>query len=348
MQHVILTKGLPASGKSTWAMNEVKRNGFKRINRDLLRLMLDAGDWSHANEKLIIQTRDALLADLLRKGHNVIIDDTNFDERSNWKQISNLLERLDIDVTLREQCFPIEVSEAIERDSKRVGLACVGADVINRMWKKHVKGNPTALSSPRLQVFYKKFQPELVQAKDLPKAIICDLDGTLALIGDRSPYDASRCDELDSPNPPVVEAVKAFHRMGYKIIFVSGRGEDARRPTERFIIRACPEVAATFLHKEIDRLKEQYVTSASEDLDAEVKLLCDELVKISVGVPESILFMRKQGDTRKDTIVKKEIWDEKISGKYNVLFAIDDRNSVVSMFRYDIGLTVFQVAEGNF
>lgn len=348
MQHVVLTKGLPASGKSTWAMNEVKKKGFKRINRDLLRMMLDASEWSPENEKFVVQTRDTLLTTFLKKGHNVIIDDTNFDERGNWKRISELLDRLDMDVTLREQCFPVDLAEAVARDAKRIGVASVGEEVITNMWKKYLKGNPTALNSPRTEVFYKKIQPELVQDQNLPKAVICDLDGTLALIGDRSPYDASRCDEVDSPNKPVVEAIKAFHRMGYKIIFLSGRDEKDRRPTERFIIRACPEVAGRFMHNEIERLKEQYVAAPSNDLEEEAKLLCEELVKIPLGVPESVLLMRKRGDMRKDTVVKKEIWDAELAGKYNVLCAVDDRPSVCRMWRYELGLLVMQVHDKEF
>lgn len=348
MQHVVLTKGLPASGKSTWAQNEVKMKGFKRINRDLLRMMFDAGEWSPTNEKFVVATRDSLLTSLLRKGHNVIIDDTNFDERGNWKAVFDLLDRLDMDVTLREQCFPVDVAEAIARDAKRIGPASVGEEVINRMWKKYLKGNPTALNSPRNHVFYKKIQPELVQDMTLPKAIICDLDGTLAHIGDRSPFDASRCDELDIPNIPVVEAVKAYHRMGYKIIFLSGRDEKDRRPTERFIIRAVPEVACRFIHNEIDRLKEEFAQKPSADLDAEAQLLCEELVKIPVGSPQSVLLMRARGDMRKDTIIKREIWDAHLAGKYNVLCAIDDRPSVVRMWRYDVGLTVLQVNDKEF
>lgn len=350
MQHVVLTRGLPASGKSTWATNEVKSKGWKRINRDLLRMMLDASQWSPDNEKIIVETRDHLLTSLLKKGHNVVIDDTNFDDRYNWKRVSELLDRLDIDVTIREQCFPVDVEEAIARDAKREGSAKVGEDVIRNMWKKHLKGNPTALNSPRSNSFYKKNVPELVQNTGLQKSIICDLDGTLALIGNRSPFDASRCDELDHPNAPVVETVRALYRQGYKIIFLSGRDEKDRRPTERFIIRACPEVAGTFFHNEIERLKEQYKENPSDELKAEVSLLCEELAaKVPVDShPQSILLMRKRGDMRKDTIIKKEIWDNELLGKFYVQFAIDDRPSVVRMWRYEVGLTVLQVADKEF
>jgi len=60
-----------------------------------------------------------------------------------------------------------------------------------------------------------------------------------------------------------------------------------------------------------------------------------------------LLFMRKSGDMRKDSIIKKEIFDNEIRDKFNVSFVLDDRNSVVEMWR-QTGLTVLQVADGDF
>jgi predicted kinase len=59
------------------------------------------------------------------------------------------------------------------------------------------------------------------------------------------------------------------------------------------------------------------------------------------------LFMRAPGDTRKDAVVKAEIFDREIRGKWNVEGVFDDRKSVVQFWR-SIGLTCFQVADGDF
>lgn len=59
------------------------------------------------------------------------------------------------------------------------------------------------------------------------------------------------------------------------------------------------------------------------------------------------LYMRKENDMRKDSIIKEEIYNEYIKDKYNVLFVLEDRNQVVELWR-KLGLTCFQVAEGNF
>jgi hypothetical protein len=42
--------------------------------------------------------------------------------------------------------------------------------------------------------------------------------------------------------------------------------------------------------------------------------------------------MRKTGDKRKDAIVKQEIYDTKIKDKYEILYAIDDREDIAEVW----------------
>ena len=60
------------------------------------------------------------------------------------------------------------------------------------------------------------------------------------------------------------------------------------------------------------------------------------------------LVMREEKDNRADYIVKEELYIEHILGKYNVKFVLDDRSSVVKMWREKLGLPTFQVAPGDF
>ena len=66
-----------------------------------------------------------------------------------------------------------------------------------------------------------------------------------------------------------------------------------------------------------------------------------------VGVPYAELFMREYGDTRKDAVVKREIFETEVRDRWRIVGVFDDRQQVVRMWR-DLGLTVFQVAEGDF
>ena len=64
-------------------------------------------------------------------------------------------------------------------------------------------------------------------------------------------------------------------------------------------------------------------------------------------IPFDQLYMRAEKDMRGDDIVKRELYEANVKGKYHVLFVLDDRNKVVRVWR-DLGLTCLQVAEGNF
>jgi predicted kinase len=76
-----MTQGLPASGKSTWAVAQVKAStagSVVRISKDLLRSMLHADTRGPGTERQVLDARDALISVYLRNGVSVIIDDTNF------------------------------------------------------------------------------------------------------------------------------------------------------------------------------------------------------------------------------------------------------------------------------
>ena len=57
--------------------------------------------------------------------------------------------------------------------------------------------------------------------------------------------------------------------------------------------------------------------------------------------------MRPEGDTRKDAILKREIYEREIRNRYNVAYVLDDRDQTVRVWR-DLGLTCLQVADGDF
>lgn len=140
-----------------------------------------------------------------------------------------------------------------------------------------------------------------------PYAYMVDIDGTCTT----GPCDRSPYEWLkvgqDQPNMSVINTVYSLYQQGRKIIFCSGRDAVCRPHT------------------------------------------LDWLVSIfgSTMMAQSPLFMRKEGDMRKDSIVKLELFNKHIRKNYNVIGVFDDRDQVVEMWR-SIGLTVFQVAEGAF
>ena len=278
---VYFTIGLPASGKSTWAKNKVDKspNSIKRVNKDELCAMLDNSYFSKGNEKFVLNIQDAIIKESLENGKHVIVDNTNLAPKheARIRELIKGLAVLEI-VDFRD----VAVETCLESDLKRPHS--VGEKVIRDMYNQFIAPPKT---------------PKPVHNPDLPDAVLCDLDGTIALIGDRSPYDAAKC-EQDIVNEPVRSILQT---SGKKIIFVSGR-EDKFKP------------------QTLAWLKKHNIS-----FDA--------------------LHMRKSGDLRKDSIVKKEIYNEFILDKYNVAFVLDDRDQVVRLWR-DLGLTCLQVDYGDF
>ncbi|MUN41090.1 phosphatase domain-containing protein [Actinomadura litoris] len=67
-----------------------------------------------------------------------------------------------------------------------------------------------------------------------------------------------------------------------------------------------------------------------------------------VGVPGEALLMRPAGDHRPDRVIKRALYERFVAPVGPVTAVLDDRASVVRMWRADLGLTVLQVAEGDF
>lgn len=206
-QKIILTRGLPASGKSTWSMDQVARsNGkTKRVNKDLLRDMIDVGIWSKTNERQILDVRDVMIKIWLLDGvETIIVDDTNFEEK-HFERIKNIAEICSPVPTVEYKDFlDVSLDECIERDSKRIKP--VGQKVIRDMHQRYIL--PTIKDAP------------VVNKKG--NAIIVDLDGTYCHKCDRNWFEYSKVDQ-DALDVTVDGIVRAYANMGYTILIVSGR-----------------------------------------------------------------------------------------------------------------------------
>lgn len=282
MKKVILTKGLPGSGKSTWAKELLKSNpnAYKRINNDDLRKMFDNVQFSHDMENFIKKAVDSLVLLALEEGKHVILDNTHLSDKP-VNRIKELVKGK-AEVIIEDKFLDVPLETCIKNDLKR--LESVGKDVIVKMYEQHIK----------------KTEP-IIQDSTLPKAIIVDIDGTLAHMKDRSPFDWQRVGE-DECDDIIKGIVNAYDNLGTTII-MSGRDGSCR--------------------------------------DITIKWLEDNNIKYD------LLLMRAEGDFRKDSIVKKELFDNNIKDKYFIEYVLDDRNQVVDMWR-DMGLKCLQVQPGNF
>lgn len=117
--------------------------------------------------------------------------------------------------------------------------------------------------------------------------IICDIDGTLALKGDRGIFEYDKV-EKDIPNGRLIRILKSLGKDN-KIFIFSGREDTCHKETSHWLK--------------------------------------------SFNIPFDYLVMRKAKDFRDDTVIKKEMYDEHIKDKYDVLAVFDDRPKVIRMWK---------------
>lgn len=214
-----MLQGIPASGKSTYALERWKQ-GDIIVNKDDIRaeLITQGWTWSHKNEKDVIKIRDERISNALKQGRDVISDDTNFAVK-HQARLKQLADQYGAEFEIK--FFDVSVEEAIRRDALRE--RSVGEAVIRQMAEQY-------LSAPIVKY---------VEDPKLPWCVMCDLDGTAALIGARSPYDGGSC-HLDLPNEPVRWVLTALKGAGIKdltIIYMSGRDDAHKEKTSEWLFK---------------------------------------------------------------------------------------------------------------
>lgn len=135
MPTLTIIRGLPGSGKSTWARTQPG----VRVNRDDLRAMLRPAPWPHgdrAAEDMCTVAQDAQIAGLLTAGYDVICDDTNLDHGV-VTALCELAERCGAVVRMVDMTS-VPLGTCIARDANRPEGQRLGADRIRAMWARHV------------------------------------------------------------------------------------------------------------------------------------------------------------------------------------------------------------------
>lgn len=175
---------------------------------------------------------------------------------------------------------------------------------------------------------------------DRQPAIICDIDGTVALMmGHRKPFEYEKCLK-DWANQPVIDMVFAAKTMlEHKL---TGTSSD-------FVNVALIMLSA---RENVDLKEPMHIYDPTETVINNIYELTQYWLKKNMRGPLSethdALFMREKGDFRKDCYVKFELYHEEIAPQYDVKYVFDDRNQVVDMWRNGCKLTCLQVADGNF
>lgn len=291
MKQLTILIGPPGSGKST----------YSKTLKDTLRINQDEAGKDHLR----------LFIEAIATGKDIVIDRMNFNKQQRSKYIdpanaAGYLVHAIVFQIPRKVCFERCVAR---KDHETIKDPQAAKSAINLFFSKYERPEVGEVYSVNV-INYGGGVGE-----DKPKAIICDLDGTLCNIDHRLHY-VKKNVEGRKPNWPAffkgiprdgvndwcAELVRQFSGT-HEILFCSGRGEESREDTEKWL----KDHNLYFGH----------------------------------------LFMRSAGDHRQDNIIKEILLDFDILTQFQPIFAVDDRKQVVDMWR-SRGIVCLQCAEGNF
>lgn len=242
MQKVLILSGLSGSGKSSFAKELMSKDkSYKRVNRDSIREMT-INEWTPKSEHLTITIEFSLVQEILKNGFNCIIDDTNLSPKT-LNKINSELERiskeLNIGLEVSEKLIDTPLSECIKRDALRPNP--VGKKVILDQYSKY-------MPKPNYSEW----------VADKQKAILVDLDGTLAHMSNRSPFDYSKVKD-DTCDVFVKDVVLKYYQDGYDILVASGREDSCLDDTRDWLLKNEIPARKLFMRKTSDHRKDYIV-----------------------------------------------------------------------------------------
>lgn len=225
MNEIIMMKGLPASGKSTFAREFVKgKKDWVRVNNDELGNMLFGELFAEGQSGKIDSMRKLIIETSVEKGLNVLVDNTNLHPKHE-EYLTALIEQTNATgkkiykLTIKD-FTDVPLSECLKRNRNRENP--VPDKVIRSMFTQYIQ--------PNIKI------PE--KDTSLPTAVVFDIDGTIARMTNRSPYDTTKYYD-DAPIEEMVELLHMYIAKGHHIIFLTGRHEAGRAVTVKWLLDKC-------------------------------------------------------------------------------------------------------------
>lgn len=214
-QKLIVTRGIPGSGKSTFAREWVAEDPENRRNseRDIIRV--DLFKYEKRNklpnhiEDEVTRVQDEQIKGWLSLGHSVIVSDTNL---SNLQRFRDMAIAFGAAFEVIEFNTPLEV--CLQRNSERPENERIPEEVIIKMHKRFTKMKKSK---------YKVEERPLNVSSEKINAFMFDLDGTARIFTGRSPYD-SKAAVSDAPNMSVVAVLQGLMTAYPDAIFIAMSG----------------------------------------------------------------------------------------------------------------------------
>ena len=240
MSLITILVGISGSGKTTItkALLESKASPAVRINRDDTRLMLFGVSQSDEKyyarkdlrecELLVSETLEDVIYNALDKGRDIILDNTNLQKKYIDEVIFKYNHLADIEILIQH----VDVKIAKERVSKRNNSdGSFNTDYIDKQFNDLTK-LVKSLHGERL--FYPQVNTTVKFDESKPPTYVYDLDGTLAMKGERDIFDDSKL-HLDTEIKEVGNILRALSQEGFKTVFVSGRQDSCKETTVQWL-----------------------------------------------------------------------------------------------------------------
>ena len=228
--------GISGAGKTT-LMNSMITPNSVIVSRDSARKLLFGVDQNDAEyferadlkecELLVTETLDDITYNALNKGRDILMDNTHLEKRF----IDDIIFRFNHYSAIELIFVDVSLNEAKRRVAERNGWLESQLNYIDRQFSQY----GTLKKELHCQkILYPQSAPQVKFDSNLPSTYIVDIDGTVALKGDRGIYDDSLL-HLDTEIKEVGHVVKALSQTGHKIVFVSGRSEVCKDTTTKWL-----------------------------------------------------------------------------------------------------------------
>jgi len=217
-QKILMMRGLPASGKTTYARELVEKEGYIRINKDDIRSQLLANkEWDSKLERLVVKVEKEIARTILEKGYNLVVDDTNlpYKYEDYWR---SLADGYKCKFEIKDMMWTVSMEECILRSSFR-------SDKPN--WRDIIF---------RIAIQFGYWAP----SKDV---VLVDIDGTInkakwrdcyLLFGKKDWDSYFEASKYDAPNKPVLDRIYELSST-HDVIFLTGRSEKYNGVTQDWI-----------------------------------------------------------------------------------------------------------------
>lgn len=272
MRKLVMTRGLPGSGKTTWAIEEKARLEAHNLKceivcKDDIRANLEktGWKWSKEGETEVKRIQTDLIRGLFSDGlqiNVVIVADTNFGGHK--QRLQQLAKECGAEFEIKDFTH-VDVQECVRRDAGR-GKNSVGVEVIKRMYAQY-------LAMPEVEPYVPPLNA------NIPDAFICDIDGTVAIMHKRGPYDYAKVGQ-DKLNTPVASVVHALVASGLGVIYCSGRDDSCRGATLGWLTSNGLPAGPLFMRRTGDHRKDFIVKQELFDqhirYNFDVKLVLDD------------------------------------------------------------------------